>query len=495
MGATRRILITLVLPFVLLVWVYTPGMTERLQAILVSDAGNAFVLDWTADGDTNGEQLGYAVGIAGDVNGDGFADVIIGVPRDTYTYTEPVGAAYLYHGSADGLSGSLSPDWVISGDLTQKGSLLGCAVSTAGDVNNDGYDDVIVGAKEYKVPGLNGAFGAAFVFFGSQNVGLVTTPGWSLVSEQKDSALGIAVSTAGDVNNDTYDDIIIGASGYPGGGLAYVFLGAADGLTDTRGLTLTINQPAAQFGYAVSYAGDMNGDGYADIVIGAPGYDIISGTSDVGAVFVHYGAANGISTTHSTLYGDQNGSRFGAAVSGAGDVNKDGYADIVVGAQYYSRTVTNEGAAFVFLGSPTGVITVPQRGLGGGQLAALFGSAVSTAGDVNKDGYDDILIGAARYTNDQKDEGAAFVYLGSASGIDARPVWRGEGDKSETLFGFAVGTAGDINGDGYVDLIVGAPDYKTQEQNKRGRAFVYLGTGDVSGYNTIYLPLVLRNSF
>ncbi len=495
MGAIRRILITLVLPLVLLAWVYTPGMTERLQAILGSDAGNAFVLDWTADGDTNGEQLGYAVGTAGDVNGDGFADVIIGVPRDTYTYTEPVGAAYVYHGSAGGLSDSLSSDWVISGDLTQKGSLLGCAVSTAGDVNNDGYDDVIVGAKEYKVPGVTGAFGAVFVFFGSPNVGLATTPGWSLVSEQKDSALGIAVSTAGDVNNDTYDDIIVGGSGYPNGGMAYVLMGAADGLTVTRGLTLTINQSAAQFGYAVSHAGDINGDGYADMAIGAPGYDIISGTSDVGAVFVYYGAADGISTTYSMIYGDQNGSRFGASLSGVGDVNNDGYADIVAGAQYYSRTVTNEGAAFVYLGSPTGVITTPQRMLVGGQIAALFGSAVGAAGDVNKDGYDDIVIGASRYTNDQKDEGAAFIYLGSASGIDARPVWRGEGDKSETLFGFAVGTAGDINDDGYVDLVVGAPDYKTQEQNKRGRAFVYHGTGDTSGYNTIYLPLVLRSSF
>lgn len=492
-GAIRRILVTLLLPLLLLTWVCAPGMAETLRAILGSDSGRAFILDWTADGDTNGEQLGFAVGTAGDVNGDGFSDVIIGVPRDTYTYTEPVGAAYVYHGSAGGLSNSASPDWVISGNLTQKGSLLGYAVSTAGDINNDGYDDVIVGARDYKV-GEKGAYGAAFVFYGSHHIGLATTPGWSLISEQKDSALGVAVSTAGDVNNDTYADVVIGASGYPTGGLAYVFLGAGDGLTVTRGLTLTINQSNAQFGFAVSHAGDVNNDGYADIIIGAPGYDI-PGTLDVGAAFVYYGAADGISTTYTALFGNQNGSRFGAAVAGAGDVNNDDYADIIVGAQYYSYTVTNEGAAFVYLGSPTGVLTVPQRMLVGGQLAALFGASVGAAGDVNKDGYADVVIGASRYTNDQKDEGAAFVYLGSPSGVSARPVWRGEGDKSETLFGFAVGTAGDIDGDKYVDLIVGAPDYKTQEQNKRGRVFVYLGTGDVSGYNTIYLPLVLRSSF
>ncbi len=478
------------LSLALLVWWCVPG---TLRAVLGSDAGRTFTLVWTADGDTNGEQLGYAVGTAGDVNGDDFADVIIGVPRDTYTYTEPVGAAYVYHGSAGGLSGSLSPDWVISGDLTQKGSLLGCSVGTAGDVNADGYDDVIVGARDYKV-GEKGAYGAAFVFFGSKNVGLAATPGWSLISEQKDSALGVAVSTAGSVNGDKYADVIVGASGYPNGGLAHVFLGAADGLTVTRGFTLAINQSNAQFGFAASHAGDINNDGYADIVIGAPGYDI-SGTLDVGAVFVYYGAVDGIRAAYTALYGNQNGSRFGAAVSGAGDVNNDGYADIIVGAQYYSHTTTNEGAAFVYLGSPTGVITVPQRMLVGGQLAALFGAAVGAAGDVNKDGYADVVIGASRYTNDQKDEGAAFVYLGSPAGVGAQPVWRGEGDKSETLFGFAVGMAGDVNGDGHVDLVVGAPDYKTQEQNKRGRAFVYHGTGDVSGYNSIYLPLVLRASF
>ena len=231
MGVTRRIVFALLLLLLLLAWVYAPGVAAMLQAVFSSDAGHTFTLVWSADGDTNGEQLGYAVGSAGDVNGDGFADVIIGAPQDFYTYTEPVGAVYVYHGSAGGLSGSLFPDWVVGGDSTQKGSFFGGAVGTAGDVNGDGYDDVIIGARDYKT-GDKGKFGAAFVFYGSEGDGLATTPGWSLISEQQDSALGIAVSTAGDVNSDTYDDIIVGASGYPNGGLAHVFLGTADGLTD-----------------------------------------------------------------------------------------------------------------------------------------------------------------------------------------------------------------------------------------------------------------------
>lgn len=488
MVAARRMLITLLLPLLLLIWISAPGAATTLRAALSSDAGQAFILEWTADGDTNGEQFGYAAGTAGDVNGDGFADVIIGAPRDTCAFADSVGAAYVYHGSAGGLTGGLSPDWVVCGDITQKGALLGGAVSTAGDVNNDGYDDVIVGAQNYKV-GEKGTFGAAFVFYGSPS-GLATTPEWTLFGEQKDSFLGIAVSTAGDVNDDGYADVIVGASGYANGGLAWVVLGATDGLTDTRGVTLTIGQSGAQFGLAVSYAGDLNGDGFDDIIIGAPGY------ANMGAAFVYFGTADGITTTYTALYGDQTGSRFGVAVGGAGDVNGDGYDDIIVGAQLYNQQYTNEGAAFIYLGSPTGVLTTPQRMLVGGQAYAQFGASVGTAGDVNNDGYSDVVIGASRYTYDQREEGVAFVYLGSASGVVAQPVWRGEGNKSETFYGFSAGTAGDVNDDGYVDLIVGAPEYKTEGDNKRGRAFVYHGTGNTGGYYVmIYLPLVLRSNF
>lgn len=478
------------LPLGLLAWFFVPG---AVRTAAPSDIGQAFVLDWTQDGDHDGEQLGYAVGTAGDVNGDNYSDIIVGAPTDVYT-SDKVGMAYVFHGGVGGLGSSSSPNWTAVGI---KGSLFGAAVSTAGDVNNDGYDDVIVGAPSYKNPAIGlGTQGAVFVFYGSHS-GLQTMPGWSLIGEQKDSNLGIAVSTAGDMNNDGFDDVIVGASGYSNGqtleGMIFVFLGASGGLTTTRVITVDSNQANALFGYSVGTAGDVNGDGYNDVLVGAPGYNI-SGTLNAGAAFVFLGATDGVSTTYTAIYGDQSDARYGHAVSTAGDVNNDGYSDILVGAPLYDKdTLVSIGAAFVYLGSPTGVITTPNRCFYGNAAGAQLGAAVGAVGDANNDGYADVIIGAPRADYGQDDEGAAYIYLGSAAGLSTNLVWRGEGNKAEATFGFGVGSAGDVDDDGFVDVIVGAPDYKT-ETVKRGRVFVYLGTGEeVIVYNYgIYLPLVLR---
>ncbi|MGC9394760.1 MAG: integrin alpha [Anaerolineae bacterium] len=491
MGATRRILLTLLLPFLLLVWWCIPGAVRTAAPL---DLGQAFYLDWTQDGDDVGEQLGYAVGTAGDVNGDDYSDIIIGAPTDVYT-SDKVGMAYVFYGGAGGLGNSFDPDWTAAGT---KGSFFGGAVGTAGDVNNDGHDDVLVGAPKYKNESIGtGTYGAAFVFYGS-NDGLAETPEWSLVGEQRDSDLGIAVGAAGDVNGDTYDDVIVGASGYSNGedlgGMIYVFLGASSGLTTTPVFTADGNQTSALFGYSVGMAGDVNGDTYDDILVGAPGYNI-SGTLDAGAVFIFYGATDGISTTYTAIYGDQSNARYGHAVSTAGDVNGDGYDDILVGAPLYdTETLDSAGAAFVYLGSATGVITTPHRQLYGDGVGAQFGAAVGAVGYANEDGYADVIIGAPHATYDQDDEGAAFVYLGSSSGLSTSYVWRGEGNKNEPGYGSAAGSAGNVDGDDFVDVIVGAPDYKT-ETEPRGRALIYLGTGEDTITYYIYLPLVLRNSF
>jgi len=267
-------------------------------------------------------------------------------------------------------------------------------------------------------------------------------------------------------------------------------------LTTTRVFTADSNQTGALFGYAVGTAGDVNNDGYDDILVGAPGYNI-SGTLDAGAVFIFFGATDGISTTYTAIFGDQTDARYGHAVSTAGDINGDGYDDIIVGAPLYSRdTLVSAGAAFVYLGSPTGVITTPNQRFYGTGAAMQLGATVGAAGYVNDDAYADVIIGAPRADYGQDDEGAAYVYLGGASGLSTNLIWRGEGNKAEATFGFSVGSAGDVDGDHYVDIIIGAPDYKT-ETVKRGRAFVYLGTGEiVIVYNYgVYLPLVLRNRF
>ena len=166
---------------------------------------------------------------------------------------------------------------------------------------------------------------------------------------------------------------------------------------------------------------------------------------------------------------------FGQAVSTAGDVNGDGYADVIIGAPHYSSGQAGEGKAFVFYGSPAGLGGTPDWTAESDQADAEFGCDAGTAGDVNGDGYGDVIIGASLYDNGQTDEGRAFVYLGSASGLASTPSWTAESDQDGARFGVSASTAGDVNGDGYADVVVGSLTYDHGEPDE-GAAFVYLGS-------------------
>ncbi|MBK8553946.1 MAG: FG-GAP repeat protein [Ignavibacteria bacterium] len=144
------------------------------------------------------------------------------------------------------------------------------------------------------------------------------------------------------------------------------------------------------------------------------------------------------------------------SVSSAGDVNGDGYSDVIVGAPYFDNGQNDEGAAFVYHGSVTGLSTFSNWSAEGNQSLAYFGTSVSTAGDVNGDGYSDVIVGAYWFDNGHTQEGKAFVYHGSASGLSLTPNWSAEGNQAGTYYGNSVSSAGDVNGDGYSDVIVGA---------------------------------------
>src|SRR5262245_47250081 len=148
-------------------------------------------------------------------------------------------------------------------------------------------------------------------------------------------------------------------------------------------------------------------------------------------------------------------SHFGISVGTAGDVNGDGYDDVIVGAYQYDNGKPDEGRSFVYQGSVSGLSTTPDWRAESNQTNAYFGIAVGTAGDVNGDGYDDVIVGADQYDHGQTDEGRTFVYYGSASGLSSKPNWTAETNQTNARFGVAVGTAGDVNGDGYGDLIAG----------------------------------------
>jgi hypothetical protein len=445
---------------------------------------------WTAESDQSGANFGYAVSTAGDVNGDGFSDVIVGADQfDTAGFE---GKVFVYYGSVSGLS--TTADWTAVSDQASP-TYFGTSVDTAGDVNGDGYDDIIIGADYYDNPGpapvTDG--GKIFVYYGSAS-GLSTTADWTAESDQVQSYFGWEVSTAGDVNNDGYDDIIVGAIGYDSMavadvGAAYVYYGSATGLGPNGTLTnadwsAVGTQANEGFGNTVDTARDVNGDGYSDVIVGAPFYS--STEAQEGSAFVYHGSASGLSTTANwTAESNQAGAQFGTSVRSAGDVNGDGYSDVIIGAWNYNAT---RGGAFVYHGSATGLgpsgtpANADWSAIGGVNYA--LGTAVSTAGDVNGDGYSDVIVGAPG--DGDTLTGWAYVYYGSASGLSTTADWTQAGVNTGDNYGFAVSTAGDVNGDGFSDVIIGA-NYYDNGQTDEGAAYLYYGSNISPG--TYYVDI------
>ena len=426
------------------------------------DSPPSLLTSWTAEGDQAGSRFGRSVASAGDVNNDGFDDIIAGA----YYYDngeENEGRVYLYMGSASGPS--VIPSWAAEGD--RYSANFGISVASAGDVNGDGCDDIIVGASGYGSP--------AYAYLGSPS-GLLSVPSWVAESDQADAYFGGSVASAGDVNGDGYDDVVVGAHCYDNDehdeGRACLYMGSASGLSTTPSWTAEGNQADAHFGMSVASAGDVNGDGYDDVVVGADLYD--NGEKHEGRAFLYVGSASGLSTTPSWMAeGNQAEGLFGGSVASAGDVNGDGYDDIVIGAYCWNGDTIQEGRAYLYAGSSSGLPVAPSWTAESGQWVALFGHSVASAGDVNNDGFDDIVVGAPYYDNGEENEGRAYLYTGSASGLPITPSRIAESDRVDAHFGLTVASAGDVNGDGYDDIIVGENYYNGEEDE--GRASLYLG--------------------
>src|SRR3989339_398687 len=303
-----------------------------------------------------------------------------------------------------------NPVWIYESD--QVNSYLGKSTSTAGDVNGDGYDDVIVGAVHYSNGESNE--GAAFIFYGSE-IGLSATSDWMYESNQVSIQFGVAVSTAGDVNGDTYDDVLIGANFYSNGatkeGSAFVFYGSENGVSSSPDWQVESNQANSQFANYLSTAGDVNGDGYGDVIIGAHAYD--NGQNDEGKAFVYYGSSIGLSASPDwTAESDQANAYFGISVSTVGDVNCDNYDDLAVAAYLYDTDISDAGKVFTYYGSVDGLSPTSDWSVSGEASASYFGRSVSTARDVNADSCDDVIIGVNLYNSGR---GRAIVYLGGGN--------------------------------------------------------------------------------
>lgn len=417
--------------------------------------------------------FGDAVAPAGDVNDDGYADFVVSADLYSTRSAAQQGKAYVFYGSP---SGPTSVPWTYLAG--QEAARLGVSVSSAGDVNADGFGDVIIGANQYS----NGQTreGRAFVFYGGVG-GLGTAPSWTKESDQMEAQFGISVGSAGDVNADGVSDVIIGAFGYSNGqtfeGRAFVYQGARPATALYPGVA------GGGMGWALASNVDVNGDGYQDVVVGAPG--VMSSTE--GRVYVFLGSSSGVGTSPSaSLTCDQPRAEFGSAVASAGDVNRDGFGDVLVGAPEYVNGTYDygEGRVFLFLGSHSGLSSVPAWTFEVDQRWARLGEALASAGDVNGDGYSDVIVGDYEYDGVGYTDGKAWVFLGTPTGLSKTPAWSASAPHQDAYFGFAVASAGDVNRDGYADVLISAPIFSLDLNRYSSEGRVYLYTGSATGLRT-----------
>ena len=414
--------------------------------------------------------LGSAVAGAGDVDGDGYADLAVGNPRPGEPDDTTHGSFRLYRGRAEGPLGL--------GDMTEgwEGRAAGTPLAVDGDIDGDGYDDELAGAS-VAASGTTLGAGRLSIRFGARDPRLEA---WRVASvgSQTEGGLGASVAHLDDVDGDGFGDVAVGEPGYdgifPNAGRVQLFRGTAGGLADTAAWSMPGLAPGAAFGSAVAGVGDMNGDGLADLVVGAPTHsDLETGG---GRVHLYFGSLRGLPNEADWMVGAETpGTEFGYAVAGAGDVDGDGYGDLLIGAPRYNDV----GAVFLFRGRDG----EPWMGPGhmwsasGEHAGSRFGHAVAGLGDMNGDGYADVLIAAPGTDGGVPEEGRAYLYLGSATGLSPTPAATlGPPDDEVRHFGAAVAAAGDLDGDGLADLYIAAEGVGGASTN--GRINVYYGATD-----------------
>ncbi|MGH8007996.1 MAG: integrin alpha [Candidatus Binatia bacterium] len=340
-------------------------------------------------------------------------------------------------------------------------SAFGSALAVIGDVNGDGTPDYLVGAYNQRVNKVDGQ-GQAFVFSGKDGQLLLTLDD---PTPQDHAAFGFAVAAAGDVSQDGVPDLLIGAFGQGGSGQVFVFSGKDGQLLST--LQAPQPQLGGGFGWAVASLGDLTGDSIAEFLIGAFGQD------GEGRVFVFDGQSNKLLQTLAPPASPSGSYAFGWSVASAGDLDKDGAPDILVGAPYSTAgDIPFQGRVYTFSGREGKLLQVlqnPQPSAG-----AVFGWSVTANGDINKDGVPDILVGAPyQDVGANRSQGVAFAL----SGADGKLLFvlNDPAPKPYAGFGLVVASGPDANEDGIPEILIGAPYQQVDQFHVQGEMFVFNG--------------------
>ncbi len=428
---------------------------------------------------------------------DGYSDV--GGDCDDYDVLVNPGVFEICGDGVDADCDGGDDDCRISGDMALELSdsvMLGEAVSDmagsfvagVGDMNGDGFDDMLAGAPGQDSSGQQA--GAAYLLLGPATTSAdLSTAHARLLGQAAGDEAGISLDGAGDVGGDGFLDLVLGASGESTtgeqSGAAYLVAGPVTGelglaSADAR---LLGEEPGDHLGISVAGAGDVNGDGRADLLLGANQNS--SGGHYSGVAYLVLGPVEGdreLSRADASFAGENSEDHAGISVAGAGDLNGDGFADLLVGARGESANGSGAGAAYLVLGPVEGQVDLSDAHakMMGEHPGDGAGQSVAGAGDVNGDGLADLLIGAPRGQSNGIDAGVAYLVMGPVTG-----EWnlsmadtKFAGEASGDSAGYSVAGAGDVNGDGHGDLLVGATD---ESSGSPSAGVVYLVLGSVLG--------------